>query len=41
MKGKLLWSFYDDVLAGRVPSDHVVVFWALEETGVGMSWGDE
>lgn len=33
VEGKLLWTLYDDVFAGRVPSDHVVVLWTLEEAG--------
>lgn len=33
MKGELLWTLDDDVFAGGVPSDHVVVLWALEEAG--------
>ena len=33
MEGKLLWTFYDDMFAGGVPSDHVMVLWTLEETG--------
>ena len=32
MESELFWTFYDDMLAGWVPSDHVVVFWAFEET---------
>lgn len=33
MEGELLWSLYDDMFAGRIPSDHVMVFWPLEQTG--------
>lgn len=33
MEGELFWTLDDDVLAGRVPSDHVMVLWTLEETG--------
>lgn len=33
VEGELLWSLDDDVLAGGVPADHVVVFLALEEAG--------
>lgn len=33
VEGKLLRTFYDDVFAGRVPSDHVVVLWTLEKPG--------
>jgi hypothetical protein len=32
VEGELLWTFYDDVLASRVPSDHVVVLWPFEES---------
>jgi hypothetical protein len=32
MESKLLWTLYDDVLAGWVPSNHVVIFRTLEET---------
>ena len=32
VKCKLFWSFNDDVLARWIPANHVVVFWALEET---------
>lgn len=31
MEGELLRPLDDDVLASRVPADHVVVFWTLEE----------
>ena len=31
MEGELLWPFDDDVFAGRVPSNHVVVLRAFEE----------
>jgi len=32
VKSQLLWSFDDDVLACWIPPNHVVVFWALEES---------
>ena len=32
MKSELLWSFDDDVFTCWIPANHVVVFWALEET---------
>ena len=35
MEGELLGALYDDVVAVRVPADHMVVFWALEQTGRG------
>ena len=31
MKSKLLWTLDDDVLAGGVPPDHVVILGALEQ----------
>ena len=40
VEGKLLGSFYDDVLAGRVPSDHVMVLWTFEEAGETRRVGD-
>jgi len=33
VEGKLLGTFYDDVFAGGVPSDHVMVLWTLEKPG--------
>jgi hypothetical protein len=36
VKSQLLWSLNDDVLACRIPANHVVVFWALEETCLGQ-----
>ena len=35
MESELLWALDDDVLASRVPANHVVVLWALEEAGRG------
>jgi hypothetical protein len=32
MKSELFWSLDDDVLAGLVPADHVVILGSLEET---------
>ena len=32
VEGELLWTLDDDVVAGWVPADHVVVFRTLEET---------
>ena len=37
MERELLWSFDDDVFAGRIPADHVVVLWSLEKT---VGWMD-
>ena len=34
-ESELLWALDDDVLASRVPANHVVVLWALEEAGRG------
>lgn len=34
MQRKLLWPLDDDMLAGVVPANHVVVFLAFEEAGV-------
>ena len=31
VEGELLWTLHDDVFAGGVPPDHVVVLWPLEE----------
>jgi len=33
MESELLWALDDDVFASRVPANHVVVLWALEEAG--------
>lgn len=33
MEGELLWAFYDDVVAGGVPANHVLVIGLLEEAG--------
>lgn len=44
VESELLRTFYDDVFAGGVPSDHVMVLWTLEETGKyasGASRGKE
>jgi hypothetical protein len=30
VESELLWPFHDDVLACRIPPDHVVVFRAFE-----------
>lgn len=35
MESELLRALDDDVFASRVPANHVVVLWALEETGRG------
>ena len=32
MKGKLLWSLHNDMVASRIPSNHVVIFGFLEKT---------
>ena len=32
VKGQLLWLFYDDILPGWIPPNHMMVFWTLEET---------
>jgi hypothetical protein len=32
VKGQLLWSFYDDMLARRIPADHMMVFGAFQKT---------
>ncbi len=37
VEGELFWPLDDDVLAGGVPADHVVVLGAFEETWVLMS----
>lgn len=39
MEGELLGTLHDDVFAGGVPSDHVVVLWTLEEAGGDASGG--
>lgn len=36
MESELLWSFYDDMFARRVPTNHVVVFWTFEEAFGGV-----
>lgn len=33
MERELLWPLDDDVLAGGVPANHVLVFGAFEEAG--------
>ena len=35
MEGELFWSFDDDVLAGGIPANHVVVLWPFEEAERG------
>lgn len=37
VEGELLRAFYDDVLPGWVPPDHMMVLWTLEETGRGKT----
>lgn len=32
MKSELLGTFYNDMLARVIPTNHMLVFWALEET---------
>jgi hypothetical protein len=39
VKGELFWSFNDYMLARWIPANHVVVFWALEETLWRVEWG--
>ncbi len=39
MKSKLLWSLYDDMFAGRVPPNHMVVFRTLKKTEKGYKKG--
>lgn len=41
MEGELLGTLHDDVFAGGVPSDHVVVLWTLEEAGGDASGGGD
>lgn len=38
MERKLLWPLDDDVLAGGVPANHVLVFGAFEEAGCVIGW---
>ena len=33
MEGELLGAFDDDVFAGGIPANHVVVLWSLEKAG--------
>ena len=39
MKGELLRLFYDDVLSGRIPPNHMMVLWTFKETVQGLSKG--
>jgi len=34
VEGELFWPLDNNVLAGRVPADHMVVLWTLEQTVV-------
>jgi hypothetical protein len=29
VEGELLWPLYDDMFAGSIPANHVVVLWAF------------
>ena len=40
MEGELFWPLDDDMLAGWIPPDHVVVLWPFEETWVVVSGGE-
>ena len=40
MEGELLWAFDDDVFAGGIPANHVVVLWPFEEAWVVVSGGE-
>ena len=31
MERELFWTLYDDMFACRIPSDHVMVVWTLEQ----------
>jgi hypothetical protein len=37
MESELLWSFYDDMFACRIPTDHMVIFGTFQEAFV---WGE-
>jgi hypothetical protein len=42
MKGKLLRLFYDYVLSGRIPPNHMMVLWTFKETVQrGLSKGSD
>ena len=41
MESELLWSFYDDMFACRIPTNHMVVFGTLEEAFGGKLEEDE
>ena len=35
MESELLWSFYDDMFACRIPTNHMVVFGTFQEAFEG------
>ena len=40
VQGELFWPLDDDMLAGWIPPDHVVVLWPFEEAWVVVSGGE-